>query len=110
MTTFLEQFLGMRFLEIPKPDFRRWNLRRDGKNRHMIAMTVEKTVDQMQVARPATACAHGKLARHRGIGARCEGRDFLVTGMHPTYGAHAPQAVARDAPDALDAGRLKGLG
>ena len=82
-------------------------MRGDRQHRLLVAMAVVQAVDQVQVARAATAGAHGKLARRCRVSARCERRHFLVAGVHPADGAglveaisEPVQAVARHAPDA----------
>ena len=46
-------------------------------------MTIKQTIDQMQIARSAAACADGELPRQVRLGAGGEGRDFLVSDMQP---------------------------
>ncbi len=105
-----EQLLRMRFLEVAEPDLRGRDVRRDREHRHMVALAVEQAVDQVQVAGAAAARADRELARHRGFGAGREGGGFLVARMRPADLAEPAQAVgqpvqavARDAPDSLDA-------
>ncbi len=50
---------------------------------HAAALRVEESVDQMQVARPATARADRELAGERGVGGRGEGGGLLVTHVLP---------------------------
>ena len=78
-------------------------------------MAVEQAIDQVQVARPATAGAHRQFARGRRFGACGKGRHFFVAHMHPLDAVHGTQgvgeaieAVAGQAPDALDARLFKG--
>src|SRR6266481_3964808 len=50
MTALLEQTLRMGFLKIPRAEFGRRNLRRDGKHWHARPLTVEQAVDEVQIA------------------------------------------------------------
>jgi len=67
----------------------------DRENRYVIAVTVEETVDQMQISRSATTCAHSQFSGLSRLSPRSERGDLLVTGMHPLDGAHAVQAVGQ---------------
>jgi len=68
----------------------RRDVRRDGQHRHPAAVGVEQAVDQVQVARPATGCAHRQLPGQRGFRGGREPRGFLVPDMLP--GDHAVPA------------------
>ncbi|MNV93246.1 hypothetical protein D3C71_1879150 [compost metagenome] len=57
-------------------------------------MTVEKTVNQMQVARPARTRAYRQLARQLRFRACGKGRHLFVARRHPVNGAHSVEAVA----------------
>ena len=76
---------------------------------HARAVTVEQTVDEVQIARPAAARADRELARQMRLGAGRERGDLLVPDMDPLDLAlpadgvgQAVQAVADDAVDPLD--------
>jgi hypothetical protein len=56
---------------------------RDRKHRHPAAVGVEQPVDQMQVARPAAACADRKLARDRRLAGCGERGNLLVAHVLP---------------------------
>jgi len=78
----------------------------------MIAMAIEQTVDQMQIARSATARAHGEAPGRSRVRAGREGGRFLVTRVHPADRANLVEAVgqpiqtvAGHAPNPLDACR-----
>ena len=99
----------MGFLKIAAADFGRRDLRGNGEHRHARAVAIEQAVDQVQIARSAAAGADRELAGQMRLGARREGRDFLVPDMHPFDLALAAnrvgqpiQAVADDAVDPLD--------
>jgi len=69
----------------------------------------------MQIPRPATAGAHRQLAGGGGFGTGGERGDLFVAHMHPLDAVHGAQcvgeaieAVAGQAPDALDARLFKG--
>jgi hypothetical protein len=71
-------------------------------------MTIEQTVDEMQIPRSAATSAHRELTGEMGLSTRCERRDFLVPDVHPFDLLLAPngigqtiQAVAHDAVDTL---------
>ena len=107
----------MRLLEIAAADLGRGNLRGDAEHGHARAVTVEQTVDEVQVARPAAAGADRELAGQMRLGAGRERRDLLVPDMDPLDLAlpadgvgQAVQAVADNAVDPLDARRGEGLG
>src|ERR1700733_7981577 len=79
-------------------------------------MAVEQAVDEVQIARAATAGAHRERPGQVGLGAGGEGTDFLVPDMDPFDLAlpaqrvrQSVQAVANDAIDALDARRGQNL-
>jgi hypothetical protein len=74
-------------------------------------MAIEQPVDQVKVSGPAAAGADSELAGEMGLGAGCEGGDFLMPDMNPFDLALAAQrvgepveAVADDAVDSFDAG------
>ena len=58
-------------------------MRSQGQYRHAAAVGVEQAVDQMQVARPATAGAYRQLAGQMGFGTGGERGGFLVAHMDP---------------------------
>src|SRR6516164_6473657 len=73
----------MRLLEIATADFDARNLRGDRENRHARTVSIKQTVDQMQVARTATAGANGERAGQMSLGAGGKGGGLLVPGMNP---------------------------
>src|SRR5580658_8674301 len=77
-------------------------------------MTVEQSVDQMQIARSAAAGADREITREMRLRTCCKGRDLLVPDMNPFDLSLATkrvcqtiEAIADDAIDALDAGRCE---
>ena len=66
----------------------------DGQNRNVIAVAVEKAVNQMQVARPAGACADRQFAGKLRFRPGGEGGHFFMARGHPVDGPHTVQAVA----------------
>jgi hypothetical protein len=110
MAAFLEQLLRVRFLKVAQTDFGRRNVRGDGKHRLMIAMTIEEAVDQVQVARTATAGADGETSGRGRVRTGGKGCRFLVAGVHPADRAElikavgqSIQTIARHAPDPFNA-------
>ena len=54
----LEQMLRMRLLKIAASDLMARNLRRNRKHWYATPMAIEEAVDEVKIARPATACAY----------------------------------------------------
>ncbi len=89
---------------------------RNRQHRHVVAVAVEQTVDEMQVSRPAGARTDGEFARKLRFGTCGEGGDLFMAGGHPFNGLHLVEAIAEsvqgvagDAPDTLYASLLKGF-
>src|SRR6266851_5902803 len=89
---------------------------RDRHYWHARAVTVEQTVDEVQVARTATSGADRETTCDMRIRAGGERGDFLVPDMQPLHAAMAAQrigeaieAVAYDSIDALDTGGGEGF-
>ncbi len=57
MTALREQMFRVRFLKISAPDFLAWDLRGNREHWNPAAVTIVETVDQMEIARPATSSA-----------------------------------------------------
>src|ERR1700729_2014024 len=77
-------------------------------------MTVEQSVDQMQITRSAAAGADREITREMRLRTCCKGRDLLVPDMNPFDLSLATkrvcqtiEAIADDAIDTLDAGRCE---
>ena len=60
--------LGMRFLKVAASDLMTWDLRRNREHRNAIPMAIKKTIDEMKIARPATACTHRDFTSEMGLG------------------------------------------
>src|SRR5579859_1733432 len=117
MAAFLEQSLGMGRLEIVDTDLGAGNMGGDGQHRHPIAMGVEKTIDQMEISRAATAAADRQFPGEMRLGAGRESSAFLMAHMDPldllleSQRIGEPvQGVADDSIDALDARLGEGFG
>ena len=80
---FPEQLLGVGLLEVAGADLRRRDVRGDREDRDTTAVCVEQSVDQVQVAGPATSHAHREFTGERGFGGRGERRRLLVSDMPP---------------------------
>ncbi len=106
-TAFAEQILRVGLLEVLRTDLRARDVRRYRQHRHAAALCVEKAVDQVQIARTATAGANRQPARQGGVGGGSERRGLLVTHVLPIDFAgaangvgEAVEAVSRQAVDA----------
>ncbi len=114
----LEQDLGVRRLEVVDADLRAGDVRGDRQHGDAVALAIEQPVDQVQVARAATAGADGESAGDVRLGAGSEGRALLVSHVDPfDVAVHAAQRVretveriADNAIDALDARLAQGFG
>src|SRR5262245_48855295 len=93
MAAVLKQRLGMSLLKIARADFCAWNLRCDSKYRQSAAVTVEQSIDQMKIARPAAPRTNRKLSRHVRIGARSKGCHFFVSYVDPFDGLLAADCI-----------------
>jgi hypothetical protein len=82
VAAFLEQDFGVRRLEVLDADLRAGNVHSDRQHGHLAAVAVEQAVDQVQLARPAAACARGELPRELGLRAGGKRRAFLVAHVH----------------------------
>src|SRR5580704_9958105 len=83
MAAFFEQTLRMSLLKIFRSDLPARYVGGDCEHRNPVAMTVEKTVDEVKIAGPATACADREVAGKFGIRPGAKRRDLLVTHGHP---------------------------
>src|SRR5579863_3459450 len=106
----------MGLLEIIAADFRAGNLGGNRQNRNARAMTVEQSVNQMQISRTATSRAHRQLASQVSIRACGKRRRFFMPGMDPGDIASLSQrlrdsieAVPNDAVDAAHADRMENI-
>ena len=83
MAAFPEQELGVRLLKIAGADLTTGNMRCDRQHGGHTAMTIIQSVDQVQVAGTATACAYRQLARQLRLGAGRKGSRLFVPVMDP---------------------------
>ena len=93
MAALPEQLFGMGLLEIPGADLGGRDLRSNAEHRHARAMAIEQPVDQVKVSGSAAAGADGEFTGEMGLGAGCEGGDFLMPDMNPFDLALAAQRV-----------------
>src|SRR5262245_16733736 len=108
---FLEKRLRVGFLKIAAANLGRRDLRGDCEHRDSRTVTIEQTVDEMEIARPAAARAYGQRAGQMRLGAGCECGDLLVPHMEPLdlRVCQTIEAVADDAVDPLHARGDEGL-
>ena len=102
----------MGFLKIAGADLRRRNLGGNRQHRDTRPVAIEKSVDQMQIARPAASGTHRQFACQMRLGPGGECGDLFMPHMEPLdLGLPAQrirqpiQAVADDAIDAPNPGR-----
>jgi hypothetical protein len=74
----LEQVLRVGFLEIAAADLARREVCGDAEHRHARSVTIEEPIDEMQIARPATARAHRELSGKVRLGAGGKGAGLLL--------------------------------
>ena len=82
MTALRKEMFRVRLLEICAADFAARNLRGNRQHRNAIAMAVVKAVDEMQIARAATATAYRKAPGQERFRACGECRRFLMPDRH----------------------------
>src|SRR3569833_211881 len=106
----------MRLLEVAAADLAGGNVCGNRQHRRAAALRVIKSVDQMQVARPAGASADRELAGELRLAGGRESRHLLVTDMHPVDPfpvaqrlGQAVEAVADHAVDPAYSSKLEGL-
>ena len=58
----LEQMFRMCLLKVAASDLMTRDLRRNRKYRHAVPMAIEQAIDEVKIARAATACAHSDLS------------------------------------------------
>ncbi len=111
MTALAKEVLGMRFLEIAGPDFRRGNMGGNGQHRNARAVAVEQAVNEVKVPRPAAPRANREIAGEMSLSTGSEGSDLFVPDQNPLDGVMTPdrigegiEAVADDPEDPPNAG------
>src|SRR5580704_4806843 len=114
VTALPKQRVRMGLLEIAAANFRTRNLRRKRQHRHARAVTVEKAVDQMQIARATASGADGKISGQMRLRAGGESSRLFVTAMNPVDVAALAQrfrdpveTIANDAIDPANADRVE---
>ncbi len=75
----------MCFLKISAANLWAWHLCRDCQNRNTTAMTIEKPIDKVQIARTAAARTHRDLVGEMSLCTGCKGGDFFVAHVEPLY-------------------------
>ena len=83
MAALCKEMFWMCPLEIAAAYLRTRNLRCDRKDGNSAAMTIVKTVDQMQIAWTSTSGTHGQLFGQVRFSAGGERRRFFVSDRHP---------------------------
>jgi hypothetical protein len=73
----------MGLLKIIGPYFGAWDMSRNCENRHRASMAIVESVNEMKIAGTATARADREFAGDVRIGARGEGRHFLMADVDP---------------------------
>ena len=100
----------MRFLEVAAAELRAGNVGGDGEHGHPGAVAIVETVDEVRVARPATARANGQRAGQMRL--RSDGKcgDLFVAHGDPLHVVAAANGIgdavqggAHDGEDAFDA-------
>ena len=83
MATLTKQILRMRLLKITRSHLCRRYLCRDREYRNSVSMTVEETINQMQIARTTTAGTYRNCACQVSFRTRCEGSYLFMSYVHP---------------------------
>jgi hypothetical protein len=78
VAAFLEQYFGVRRLEVVDADFGAWDMSGDGEYGNAASMAVKEAVDQVQVSRAATSTADRELPRQMRLDTGGEGCAFLM--------------------------------
>src|SRR5207244_2086100 len=80
-----EKIFRMRLLKIAAANFLTWNLRGDGKNWNTAAVTIVKSIDQMQIAWTATSRADREAAGQMRFRTGGEGGRFFMPHLNPLH-------------------------
>ena len=117
MAALPEQVLRMCLLKITGAYFARRDMGRDAQNRHTRAMRIEKPIDEMEVAGPATAGADRQFAGEMSLACGGKRRHLFVPHMNPFDLALAAQRVGQpvetitdDSVNAFDARLCENFG
>src|SRR5215217_2043572 len=93
MAAFGKQGLWMCFLKVTAADFRGRNLRCDRQDRRAAAMSIEQSIDEVQIAWPAGARTDSQFTGDLRFTGRSEGRRFLMPNVDPGHVVMRPQGV-----------------
>src|SRR5580658_5301636 len=83
----------MSFLEITGADLSRGNLCRNRKHWNTRAVTVEKTINEVQVTRATATSTNGQCPRQMRFGTSRKGRDLFMPDVDPLDLALAAERV-----------------
>jgi hypothetical protein len=83
MTALRKKMFRMRLLTITAADFCARDLRRNGQHRNAATVAIVKSIDEMQVARPAATGADGEPPGQMRLGACGECSSLLVSEVYP---------------------------
>ena len=89
----LEDALGVRFLKVAGANFHAGNLGSQRQHRHAAAVAVEQAVDEVSIAGPARAGAHGQVAGEVGFGTGRKGPAFFVPHGHKLNALAHPNGI-----------------
>jgi hypothetical protein len=84
----------MSFLEISGTDLSSRNMRRDREDRSIAAMSIEKSINQVEVAGAATARTDREFAAKLSLGTGCKRGGFFVAHVDPLNPSIFAQRVA----------------
>ena len=105
-----KKVFGLRLLKIVGPEFSAGYLRGDRQHGNTAALAIMKSIDKVEVARPATSCADRKFACNLRFASGGESRDLFVPDHHPIDAIVSADGVCKsvervtgDSVDALDA-------
>ena len=83
MAAILEQMLRMRLLKVAASDLMARNLRRNRKHWYATPMAIEEAVDEVKIARPATAGTYRNVPRKVSFRAGGECGGLFMPHMQP---------------------------
>src|SRR5437588_9326661 len=111
-----EKIFRMRLLKVAAANFLTWNLRGDGKNWNTAAVTIVKSIDQMQIAWTATSRADRETAGQMRFRTGGEGGRFFMPHVNPLDSfffanrvSDSVEGVTTDSVDSLHSGLRESL-